>query len=335
METIQQLLSLSDRPAFCVEDGIILAANDAARARQIQPGERVEPLLASGHKALSEFSQGFLCLNLSLFDQQVPATVTAMGTRRIFTLEPEEIQSDFRLLSLASQELRTPLTDVMALVKKLDADPEQVAGINRGLHRLLRIVGNMSAHPAPQFALRSVNELLLELWDKALAACESRDIRFRYLSCPQQVYSCVDASLLNRAVYNLLSNAIKFSQGGTITLQLSQSRQFYQISLCDSGSRLPAQDQDPFARFLREPGTGDPICGMGLGMRQVRDAASAHGGNVLMDTPTEGGVRVTLTLPKRQDVTGIRSRRIEIDYIGEHDPLLVELSDVLPTDFYK
>lgn len=335
MEIIQQLLSLSDRPAFCAEDGTIIAANDAAQARQIRPGEPVEPLLASGAEALSEFHQGFLCLTLALPGQQVPATVTALGSRRLFTLEPGDTQTDFRLLSLASQELREPLSDVMALVDALQADPEQVAGISRGLHRLLRLISNMTPHPTPRLELMDVGELLRELWDKTLPACESRDIRFRFTPSPLPVYSCVDGALLNRAIYNLLSNAIKFSRGGAIELQLSQGRRFFQISLRDSGSSLPDLDKDPFARFLREPGTGDPRCGMGLGMRMVHDAAMLHGGTVLMDSPPEGGVRVTLSLPLRQNLTNLRSPRLQIPYTGGRDPMLVELSDVLPTDFYK
>lgn len=334
MEYIQQLLALTNRPAFCVEDGTVTAANDAARSRQILPGDPVEPLLASGGEALSEFTQGFLCLTLALPGQQVSATVTALGQRRIFTLEPEQTAEEFHLLSLASQELRAPLSDVMAMVESLPAEPEQLAGINRGLHRLLRLIGNMSPHPTPRMELMDVNELLRELWDKTLPACEVRGIRFRFTPSPVPVYSCVDGELLNRAIYNLLSNAIKFS-GGELELQVSQHRQSYRISLRDTGGSLPALGQDPFARFLREPGLGDPSWGMGLGMRLVRSAAQAHGGTVLMDEPPGGGIRVTLTLPMRQNLSHLSGPRLRVSYTGERDPMLVELSDVLPDSFYQ
>ena len=335
MEYIQQLLSLADRPAFCVEAGTVTAVNDAARARQILPGDPAEPLLASGLEEFAEFTQGFLCLTLDLFGQQIPATVTALEGRLIFTLEPEELREEFRLLSLASQELREPLSDVMALVEELQADPAQVAGISKGLHRLLRLVGNMSPYPTPRLELMDVGALLRELWEKVLPVCESRGIQFDFTPCAAPVYSAVDEEMLRRAIYNLLSNAIKFSQCGSIGLQLSQSPRFYRITLQNSDSSLPGLCQDPFARFLREPGGGDPNWGMGLGMRMVRSAALAHGGTVLMDTPPSGGVRVTLHLPKRQDVSALRSPRLQIRYTGDLDPMLVELSDVLPDDFYK
>ena len=335
MEYIQQFLSLTDRPAFCTEDGIVTAVNAAARIRQIQPGDRLESLLDSGSEALSEFGQGFLSLTVNLCGNSYPATVTALNRQLLFTLEPEEAAEDFRLLTLASQSLREPLSDVMALVEQLDADPEQLAGINRGLHRLLRLIGNMAPHPTPKMELLDVNELLRELCDKVQPACECRNIPFRFTPSPTPVYSCVDADLMNRAIYNLLSNAIKFSGGGAIAMQLSQRRRFYQITLQDTGSALPELGQDPFSRFLREPGLEDPRWGTGLGMRLVRSAALAHGGTVLMDEPPEGGVRVTLSLPLQQNPTGLRSPRLQVSYTGERDPMLVELSDILPTEFYK
>lgn len=335
MENIRKLLALSDRPAFCVEDGAVIAANDAALARQIRPGDRIETLLSSGGEALSEFQSGYLCLSLSLCGQQFPATVTVLDRRQIFTLEPEEAREELHLLSLASQELRSPLGDVMALVETLQADPEQLALISRGLHRMLRLIGNMTPHPTPRMELMDVNELLRELWDKTLPVCERSGIRFRFTPHPVQIYSRVDPGLLSRALYNLLSNAIKFSSGGSIELRLRQHRRFYQITLIDTGSSLSGLCQDPFTRFLREPGTGDPQCGMGLGMRLVRSAALAHGGTVLMDEIPDGGVRVTMTLPVRQESSTLHSSRLQVSYTGERDPMLVELSDVLPADFYK
>lgn len=334
MEQIKQLMALMDRPAFCAEDGSVIAANAAALSRQIHPGDRVEDLLVSGAEALSEFSGGFLCLALSLCGQQCPATVTALGERRLFTLEPGEAEQELRMLSLAAQELREPLSDVMALAEALPADTAQLAGISRGLHRLLRIVGNMSPHPVPRMEMTDVNALLREIWDSALPACESRGVRFTFTPHPAPVYSCADGSLLTRAIHNLLSNAMKFSPGGSIHLQLTMRQRFYQITLRDSGSALPDLVQDPFTRFLREPGLEDPRWGLGLGMRLVRSAALAHGGTVLMDEPKESGVRVALTMPIRQDAA-VRTPRLHISYSGERDPLLIELSDVLPPEFYQ
>ena len=335
MEQTIQLLELMTRPAFCTADGRIIAANAAALARQIVVGEQVTNLLTCGKEEYAEFQSGCLCLELELCGIRCPASVTMLGSRHLFTLEPEEAEDDLRMLSLAAQQLREPLGDVMALVENLPPDIRELPGINRGLHRLLRIVGNMTPHPTVRMEMTDVNSLLREIWDHAQPACESRGIHFSFTPHPVPVYSYADTALLTRAVHNLLSNAMKFSIGGSIHLQLTMRRQFYQISLHDTGSALPGQIQDPFTRFLREPGLDAPESGLGLGMRLVRSAALAHGGTVLMDSPKDGGVRVSMSIPIRQNAASVRSPRLQLSYCGERDPLLIELSDVLPPEFYK
>lgn len=333
MEQTIQLLQLMDRPAFCTEDGRITAANAAAQSRQIVIGEQVTDLLACGKEAYAEFQSGYLCLELELCGQRCPATVTTLGSRHLFTLEPEDTEEELRMLSLAAQELREPLGDVMALVESLPSDLRELPGISRGLYRLLRIVGNMSPHPSVRMEAVELNALLREVWDRAQPACESRGIRFTFSPHPAPVYSYADAGFLTRAIHNLLSNAMKHAIGGSIHLQLTMRRQFYQITMHDSGN--PQSAQDPFTHFLREPGLNATQSGLGLGMRLVRSAALAHGGTVLMDTPKEGGVRVSMSLPIRQNADAVRSPRLQMSYCGERDPLLIELSDVLPATFYE
>ena len=335
MEQTIQLLELMERPAFCVSDGCIVAANTAALARQIIIGSQVTDLMASGKEEYAEFQSGCLCLDLELCGLHCPATVTVVGMLHLFTLEPEDTEEDLHLLSLAAQQLREPLGDVMALVENLPPDLRELPGINRGLHRLLRIVGNMTPHPPIRMEMADINALLREIWDQAQSACESRGIRFTFTPHPAPVYSCADTGLLTRAVHNLLSNAMKFSAGGSIHLQLRLRRQFYQITMHNTGHPKSGQIQDPFTRFLREPGLESAESGLGLGMRLGRSAAFAHGGTVLMDSPKEGGVRVSMSIPVRQSSSSLRSPRLQMSYCGERDPLLIELSDVLPPEFYK
>ena len=91
-----------------------------------------------------------------------------------------------------------------------------------------------------------------------------------------------------------------------------------------------------FSGFLREPGIADGRFGIGLGMVLIRSTASAHGGTVLIDHPTDSGTRITMTLDIRRTAgNSLSSSILKVDYTGERDHGLIELSDVLPPEIYK
>lgn len=331
MNDITQMLRLMDRPAFFAEDGRIAAVNDAARGLSLSEGTPVAELLSTGREAYEEFTDGCLTMALSLPGGSRMASATALDRGHLFTLEPEGTGEDLRMLALAAHALRDPLSDVMALVDDLPADTENLPQLSRGLHRLLRILGNMTPPPPFHPEMTELNALLREIWDQTQPACEAAGIRFTFLPSPAPVFSAADAGLLTRAIHNLLSNSMKFSPGGEIRLELQRSGHACRIRFFDTGAVMPP---DPFTRYLREPGLEDPRSGLGLGLHLVRSAAITHGGSALMTALPGGGVLTELHLPIRQD-TNLRSPRLRLSYTGERDNLLVELSDVLPPEFYQ
>lgn len=327
MNDMAQMLELMDRPAFFVQDGRVAATNPAARARDIHPGDRAEDLLSSGLEEYRAFTAGTLSLSLRCgYD----AAVTILERGHLFALEPGN-EEEGRLLCLAAQTLRDPLGNVMALTDNMESST--AAAIRRELYRILRIVGNMTAHPAIRMDMQDVNEVLRELWEKAADLCGNRGVTLTYLGSGHPVYSCIDSQLLERAVLNLLSNSLKYAPaGGKVRLELKSLGKRYQIILRDQGDMRPLTDL--FDRCRREPGLGDGREGLGMGLRLVRQAVSAHGGSVLLDHPKEGGLRVTMTLPIRQEAP-LHSPRLRLSYTGERDAMLVELSDVLPAQCYE
>ena len=332
MRNITHMLELMDRPAFCAENGRIIAANRSALARQIGPEQNVEELLLTGLEEYRSFTEGFLSLKLLCCGERYDASVTVVDGRQIFVLEPDNAESELRILALAAQTLREPLGDVMSLMEELDADPEKVAQIERGLYRLLRIVGNMSPQSAFHPEMQDVGAVLYELWEKAEPVCRSKGVELQFRGPGKPVYSCVDTQLLTRAIHNLLSNSLKFAaDGGEILLELSADRGRFRISVRDWGA-APVTIPDPFARWQLEPGIEDGRTGLGLGLKLVQLAAAAHGGAVLIPR-LERGFQVVLSIPMNQN-TLARSPRYRVSYSGDRDPLLVELSDVLPPEFY-
>ena len=108
------------------------------------------------------------------------------------------------------------------------------------------------------------------------------------------------------------------------------------LTVQDSGNGI-AQElrSNVHSRFRRQPGLEDTRFGIGLGMVMIRSAASAHGGTVLIDHPDGCGTRLTMSMAIRQDTDSVvRASTLQVDYAGERDHTLIELSDILPSFLY-
>ena len=253
-------------------------------------------------------------------------------------------------MALAARELREPLTNVMVTASRLfpmsaqEENPElqeQAARLNRGLYQMLRILGNMSdAGQNPVFRQETwdIRTVMAEVFEKASALVQHTGITLSYTGPQEDILCLADREQLERAVLNILSNAVKFTpSGGIIQANLTRKGNLLSLQIQDSGNGIPdGVLPSLFRRYLRQPGIEDSRFGIGLGMVLIRNAAAAHGGTVLIDQPHGFGTRVTLTLALRQDTTNhLRSPMIRVDYAGERDHCLLELSDSLPAFLYE
>lgn len=345
------MLELMVRPAFCVKDGIVAGANRDAQRCLIQPGTPIQALLPEEPEEYRQLQDGTLYLTLQILNQNFGASVTRQGEFDIFVLEQDADQSELNAMALAAQELREPLSCVMTVADRLfpvvgteSGVQDQVARINRGLFQMLRVVSNMSdaarylQETQPHYEIREISGLFQELFDRAGALVEQTGIRLTFHNLHETVYTLVDTEKLERAVYNLLSNALKFTpRSGAVEAFLSRRGTKLYLTVQDTGSGVdPSIRGSIHARYQRQPGLEDGRFGIGLGMVLIRAAAAAHGGTVLVEHPENLGARITMTIQIRQNAGGsFRSDILRIDYAGERDHGLMELSDVLPPKLYQ
>lgn len=356
MEHKQDTLTMLDliiRPAFCVENGMIVRLNKAAEGLLLEPGTPVSSLLSTGKTEYADFSGGCLYLTLEISGVQQGASVVRMDGFDVFLLEDDGDQAELKAMALAAQNLREPLTGIMTMaerlfpaLEKLDdpAAAEQAARISRGLFQMLRILGNMSDadryRNMAQFRKETldITALMGDLFEKMALMCTHAGIELRFTNIQERIYSLADSEKLERAVYNILSNALKFTpKGGHIDARLTRRGARLYLTVQDSGCGIPeSQRSSVYTRFLRQPGLDDSRQGIGLGMVLIRSAATAHGGTVLIEQPQEQGVKITLTLEIRQSQDNVvRAPGLRVDYAGEWDHSLIELSESLPASLYR
>ena len=350
----QKMLDIALSPAFLVENSFITCANTAAQLRQIIVGTAVADYIAVGAEEYAEFTDGKLCLVLSISGISVNATVVKDNQYHIFYLESDYTEPELRAFALAAQHLREPLSNAMICANSLlpnistqgSADlQDQLSQLNRNLHQLHRTICNMSDAVQYQnarlsrFEYREVSSIFSEIMEKAASLLSTGNHTLQHTCPSSHINTMVDAEKLERALLNMISNAVKFSpKGSMITASLRSSKNKLYFSVQNSYSNhAETQLRNIYSNYLREPGVEDPNRGIGLGMTIVQKAAAAHGGTLLLEQPDAFGIRFTMTIAiEPAKTTKLRSNiQLPIDYTGGYDHAHTELSDVLPAELYK
>lgn len=347
-----ELLDLMTHPGFCAKDKKIIRVNAAAEGLRLEVGSPVSKWLATGKREYLDFTDGCLYLTLELYGQLRGARVIRVGQWDVFLLEPEGQEPELQALALAARELRDPLTSMMSIADCLfptvmqrdHATREYIARLTRGMYQLLRLIGNMSdadrygSPAAAHMETTDITALMGEIFEKAGTLTAQTGVELTFTNLKKPVFCPADRDMLERAIWNLLSNSLKFTApGGHIQASLTQQGKLLRLSIRDDGEGLSdSLKAGFFHRYQRRTAFEDPRQGIGLGMVLVRAAAAHHGGTVLLDQPDGQGARVTLTLALRERTdTLVRSPLFRIDYAGELDHALIELSESLPTSLYE
>jgi signal transduction histidine kinase len=103
---------------------------------------------------------------------------------------------------------------------------------------------------------------------------------------------------LGRALTNILENAIEYA--GNAEATITDRGDAVEIAVQDRGPGIPDSEQErvfePFYRLDRARSSNHD--GTGLGLSIARNIARSHGGDVTLANRAEGGLTVTLRLPR-------------------------------------
>ena len=348
---ISSMLEMIPQPSFFVKDGSVTLVNRSAQQLFIQAGMPVLPLLGDHAEEYAAFAGGCLWLTLMLSDCPMHASVSRVNDADLFVVEPIADQAELKAMALTAMGFREPLSDVMTIADQLlpslspdesTVSQEKIGQMNRRLSQLHRMVCNMTdaiqyaGNTAARMEYQNICAVLEELFERIGDLLRHADIDLHYQGPREDVYCMIAADQLERSVHNIISNAVKHTpKGGTIEAKLIRKGSKLYLSIQDSGDGIPDHLMGSiYNRYRRHPGIESQPTGLGLGMVLIRGTAATHGGTVLIDHPNGCGTRITMsfTIQRRPDT--LRSPIFHVDYAGERDHSLLELSDVLPAELY-
>jgi PAS domain S-box-containing protein len=216
-------------------------------------------------------------------------------------------------LSVASHELKTPLTSLMISVQSLlrrreRGESADLASLGRPLDTIGRQGQKLAALINQLLDLSRIDagKLLLQRKRIDLAAlvreiCQGAR-RAIHLRSPDRLTAEVDPLRFEQLLTNLIDNAIKYSdETAHIDVALEQvASGAITLAVTDRGVGIPAEQlEHVFERFYQVPSRCDRG-GLGLGLYITRQIAELHGGTITAESPLEGGTRVRVTLPPPQ-----------------------------------
>jgi signal transduction histidine kinase len=229
----------------------------------------------------------------------------------------QAVQARDEFLSIASHELKTPLTSMglqlESLRKLRHKDPEvqlsddkvarKLDTIERQSQRLTLLINNLlnvTRITSGRLELRPEKVDLRTLVDDVVARMrEWIDRAGCQISFHAQdgVVGVWDRVHLETAVENLLSNATKFGAGKPIGVTIERDASHARLHVRDRGIGISSEQRarvfERFERAVPEHHYG----GLGLGLWTVRQIVEAHGGAVRVDSKTGEGSTFTLELP--------------------------------------
>ncbi len=220
-------------------------------------------------------------------------------------------------LSIASHELKTPLTTVKGstqlLRRQFSSGRPDLARIERFSQTLEGQVNRLEALVADLLDISRIDQgrdaMRLEPTDLVALASrlvseiqESPDWTTGHrlvLDAPEPASGVWDAIRIEQALTNLLNNALRYSpDGGEVRLTIRADGDDVTIEIADQGIGIPADEHDLlFQPFSRSRLTRRTIDGTGLGLYITRRIVERHGGGISVESEPGAGSIFTIRLP--------------------------------------
>lgn len=241
----------------------------------------------------------------------------AIDNAMLYREAQEAIHIRDAFLSVASHELKTPLTSLLGFLDLLQrrVTPGTVVGererrrievAQQQAHRLHKMIASLLDLSRLQMGQLSIERNLVDLGGLLRRISEENAPTLPHnhqllIETPAEPLIVVGDDLrLEQVIQNLLQNAVKYSPHGgpilaTVDLHEGQAR----LRVRDHGLGIPPDALGLiFARFYRASNAaGQHVSGMGVGLYVVRQIVELHGGQVSVESVEGEGSTFTILLP--------------------------------------
>ncbi len=253
--------------------------------------------------------------------------IAGVGIVRDITYEKDVDRMKSEFISLASHQLRTPLSAIRWFTEMLlegdagiltDEQLEFMKNIDASTKRMISLVNsllNISRIESGRIIVEPVDTNIGELVQSVLKEMEQRYKQKGHNILvsvhPHLEHVKTDPRLLRNVLMNLLTNSIKYTPAkGEISIYVSKKEDNLIVQISDTGYGIPADEQKKlFQKFFRASNVVkvEPD-GNGLGMYLAKEVVKALHGTINFESEVNKGTTFWICLP----VKGIEGKKGEV-----------------------
>lgn len=220
------------------------------------------------------------------------------------------IQDRTKMLAAISHDLRTPITRLRLRAECIEDRALRMKCMS-DLSEMEEMLAGVLTF-AKEDAASEVTTIV-DLRAMLQSICDDlndRGHKISLRSSERVPYRCRRLSL-RRCFTNILENAVKYGVEATVLLEHGASE--VRIVVDDQGPGVPeVLQEEVFQPFFRlEESRSRDSGGCGLGLTVARTIARAHGGDVVIENRSSGGLRATIILPQETEPESVPANTTE------------------------
>lgn len=233
-----------------------------------------------------------------------------LGTVTDITAYKQLQQQKDDFISIASHELKTPLTSLKASLQLLDRMkasptallPKLIEQCNKSMGKISELVEellNVTRINEGKMLLNKKKFNLIQMVDECCSHVIQLGTHELVVNGERNLEIVADENRIQQVVINFINNAIKYApKSKQIFLTIEHSSHSVRFSLRDTGPGIPS-DKLPhlFERYYRVDPKGIQVSGLGLGLYISADIIERHGGEIGAESIEGVGSTFWFTLP--------------------------------------